>query len=183
MQRPAVVAGMSSPIRPAHPTRNVLTISAVAILVATVVTGCAFVSSPAASPGPTSSASPPGPLVSVETRGGNCVAGACGSIVVLDSDGRARTAAKPPNELGTVPSEDVNGLAALIEATDFDAIRAHPFTGTCPVAFDGQEVVYEFTTSDGIERIESCVTEVDPRHPLFEAVAGILGSFISLPAN
>ena len=80
-----------------------------------------------------------------------------------------------------MPSEDVTGLAALIEATDFDAIRAHPFTGTCPVAFDGQEVVYEFTTSDGVERIESCVTEVDPRHPLFEAVAGILGSFISLP--
>jgi len=31
------------------------------------------------------------------------------------------------------------------------------------------------------ERIESCVTEVDPRHALFEAVAGILGSYISQP--
>jgi hypothetical protein len=110
-----------------------------------------------------------------------CVGGTCGSIVVLDSDGRVRTAAKPPNELGTVPAEDVTGLAALIEATDFEAIRAHPFTGTCPVAFDGQEIVYEFTTSDGVERIESCVTEVDPRQPLFQAVAAVLGSFISLP--
>ena len=76
---------------------------------------------------------------------------------------------------------NLEAMAALIEATDFEAIRAHPFTGTCPVAFDGQEVVYEFTTSDGVERIESCVTEVDPQHALFEAVAGILGSFISQP--
>jgi hypothetical protein len=109
------------------------------------------------------------------------MAGTCGSIVVLDTDGRVRTAAKPPNDLGAVPAADVAGLTELIATTDFAAIRAHPFTGTCPVAFDGQEVVYEFTTTSGIERIESCVTEVDPDHPLFEAVAGVLEAFISLP--
>jgi hypothetical protein len=173
---------MSSSIRPAHRSRIAATTLVVAILLTTVLAGCAFLSGPTASPGPTASAAPPGPLVSVETRGGHCVAGApCGSIVVLDSDGRVRAASEPPIELGTVPSEDVTGLVTLIETTDFEAIRAHPFTGTCPVAFDGQEVVYEFTTSVGVERIESCVTEVDPRHALFEAVAGILGSFISQP--
>jgi hypothetical protein len=172
---------MSSPIRPVHRSRIAVTTLVVAILLTTALAGCAFLAGPTASPGPSASAAPPGPLVSVETRGGHCVAGTCGSIVVLDSDGRVRTASEPPIELGTVPSEDVTGLVALIEATDFEAIRAHPFTGTCPVAFDGQEVVYEFTTSDGVERIESCVTEVDPRHALFEAVAGILGSYISQP--
>ena len=172
---------MSSRIRHAHRSRPAAAAYLGVILLTTVLAGCAFLSGPSASPGPSASAAPSGPLVSVETRGGHCVTGTCGSIVVLDSDGRARTASEPPIELGTMPSEDVTGLVALIEATDFDAIRAHPFTGTCPVAFDGQEVVYEFTTSDGVERIESCVTEVDPRHPLFEAVAGILGSFISQP--
>jgi hypothetical protein len=173
---------MNPPIRPAHRSRPAGTAYLGAILLAFVLAGCAFLSGPTASPGPSASAAPPGPLVSVETRGGHCVAGApCGTIVVLDSDGRVRTALEPPIELGTVPSEDVTGLVALIEATDFAAIRAHPFTGTCPVAFDGQEFVYEFTTSDGVERIESCVTEVDPRHALFEAVDGILGSFISQP--
>ena len=173
---------MSTPNLPAHRSRNAGAALIGAILLTTVLAGCAFLAGPTASPGPSASAVPPGPLVSVETRGGHCVAGApCGSIVVLDSDGRVRTASEPPIELGTVPSEDVTGLVTLIEATDFEAIRAHPFTGTCPVAFDGQEVVYEFTTSDGVERIESCVTEVDPRHALFEAVAGILGSYISQP--
>jgi len=137
--------------------------------------------SPPASPAPSQSAAPPGPLVSVETRGGMCLGGTCGAIVVLGTDGRVRTAAKPPNELGAVAAEDLAGLTALIEATDFVAIRAHPFTGTCPVAYDGQEVVYEFTTSDAVERIESCVTEVDSRHPLFVGVTAVLGEFISLP--
>jgi hypothetical protein len=173
---------MNPPIRPAHRSLPAGAAFLGAIVLATVLAGCAFLSGPTTSPGPSASAAPPGPLVSVETRGGHCVAGApCGTTVVLDSDGRVRTAAEPPIELGTVPSEDVTGLAALIEATDFDAIRANPFTGTCPVAFDGQEFVYEFTTSDGVERIESCVTEVNPRHALFEAVTGILGSFISQP--
>jgi hypothetical protein len=172
---------MNPLIRPSYRSRTAGAAGLGAILLATVLAGCAFLSGPTASPGPSASAAPPGPLVSVETRGGHCVAGTCDSIVVLDSDGRVRAASEPPIELGTVPSEDVTGLAALIEATDFEAIRAHPFTGTCPVAFDGQEVVYEFTTSDGVERIESCVTEVNPRHALFEAVTGILGSFISQP--
>jgi hypothetical protein len=157
-----------------------------AILVATVTAGCNLLPglagspAPTASPGPSATAAPAGPLVSVEIRGGMCIDGACGATVVLDTDGRVRTAAKPPIDLGTVPEEDVSGLAALIEATDFAAIRANPFTGTCPIAYDGQEVVYEFTTSDGVERIESCVTEVNPRHPLFAAVTAVLASFISI---
>jgi len=179
---------MSTLIRPARRTRPVA--SAIgAMLLATVAAGCAFLpgptatpaASPASSPAPSPSAAPPGPLVSVETRGGMCLGGTCGAIVVLGTDGHVRTAAKPPNELGTVAAEDLAGLAALIEATDFAAIRARPFTGTCPVAYDGQEVVYEFTTSEGVERIESCVTEVDPRHPLFVGVTAVLGEFISLP--
>ncbi|MCI0582908.1 MAG: hypothetical protein L0227_08435 [Chloroflexi bacterium] len=180
---------MSSVIRPAHRSRPAASVLG-ALLLATVAAGCAFLpggptsspaASPVASPAPSQSAAPPGPLVSVETRGGMCLGGTCGAIVILDTDGTVRTAAKPPAKLGTVSAEDLAGLTAVIAATDFAAIRAKPFTGTCPVAYDGQEVVYEFTTSDGIERIESCVTEVDPRHPLFAGVTAVLGEFISLP--
>jgi hypothetical protein len=179
------------PNRPARAARLAATPVLGAILVATLTAGCAFMASPSASPGasappsgsapPSASEAPPGPLVSVETRGGHCIGGTCGSIVVLGTDGTVRTAAEPPVELGTVATEDVTGLTGLIAATDFAEIRSHPFTGTCPVAFDGQEVVYEFTTAGGIERIESCITEVDPQHQLFAAVAGVLEDFIPLP--
>jgi hypothetical protein len=105
----------------------------------------------------------------------------CGMTVTLDTDGTVRSAAKPPNELGTVPEVDVAGLTDLIATTDFNALRSHAFTGTCPVAFDGQEAVYEFTTDHGVERIESCTTEVDLKAPLFAAVAGVLKDFITIP--
>lgn len=172
---------MTAPSWPTHRSRSTAPALLGAILVATVVAGCAFMSGSSSSPGASASLPPPGPLVAVETRGGHCVGGTCGSTVILDTDGTVRTAAKPPAELGTVPDEDVAGLAALIASTDFAAVKSHPFNGTCPVAFDGQEVVYEFTTTDGVERIESCVTEVDPAHPLFAAVSGVLEGFISLP--
>ncbi|TAK01586.1 MAG: hypothetical protein EPO36_04825 [Chloroflexota bacterium] len=175
----SVRTGMTSPLRPARRFHPVAAIVGTILLV-TVAAGCSYLSRSTTSPGPTAS---PGPLLSVETRGGHCIGGTCGAIVVLESDGRVRTGEKPPNELGTISPEDLAGMTALIESTDFAAIRAHPFTDTCPVAFDGQEVVYEFTTSGGVERIESCVTEVDPRHPLFAAVTAVLESFISLPTE
>lgn len=138
---------------------------------------------PAGSPTPEPSAAPAtaGRLVSVELRGGHCIGGTCGSIVVLETDGRVHDGLEPPNDLGTVPPGDVTGLTDLIASTDFAAIRANAFTGTCPVAFDGQEVVIELTTSSGVERIESCVTVVDLSHPLFEAVAGVLEDFVTIP--
>jgi hypothetical protein len=69
-----------------------------------------------------------------------------------------------------VPPELVAALDAAIRAADFSAIRAHPFTGECPVNFDGQEYIYEFVVPGGVERIASCETQIDEDHPLFLAV-------------
>ncbi len=68
-------------------------------------------------------------------------------------------------DLGTVPPEILAALDAAIKTTDFDAIRARPFTGECPVNFDGQEVIFEFGAPGGVERIASCETEIDPDQP------------------
>ncbi len=122
-----------------------------------------------------------GPLVTVEARGGLCPAGACEQTVILERDGRVHLAAKPPNDLGTVPGPELAALAALVDATDFEAIRSHPFTGTCPVAFDGQEFVYSFGTAHGLERVASCETDIDASSPLFAALNAALGSFLGAP--
>lgn len=145
---------------------------ATAVVVASGLAACAILPSPLA----------PGPLVTVETRGGLCAGGPCGTTVVLDTDGRVHAAAKPPNDLGTVDLATVAAIDALVRSTDFDELRSHPFTGLCPVAFDGQEVVFEFATPAGPERIASCEVEVDFHQPLFAAVGDALGPFISLPA-
>ncbi len=124
-----------------------------------------------------------GPLVTVEIRGGECPAGACATTVTLERDGRVRVAAKPPNVPGVVPPADLARLAAAIAATDFAALRSHPFTGECPTAFDGQEIIFEFGAPRGPERISTCDVQVDFGQPLFVALSTALGPFVPLPTT
>jgi hypothetical protein len=123
----------------------------------------------------------PGPLVTVETRGGMCPAGACGQSVILERDGRVHAAAKPPNDLGQVEARAMATLTAAIQATDFPAIRSHPFTGECPVAFDGVELIFEFSVGTDTQRIASCEVDIDWGHPLFVALGVAIGQWVPLP--
>ncbi len=79
-------------------------------------------------------------------------------------------------------SESIDLLRTAIGITDFEAIRSQPFLGTCPTAFDGQELVYTVETAHGPERIASCDVEVDPQAPLFTAIHSILGDSVPMPA-
>ena len=115
-----------------------------------------------------------GPLVTVTTRGGECFDGPCGSTIVIERDGRIHQTAPATAELGIVPGAALAALAAAVNATDFDVVRSRPFTGECPVAFDGQEVVYEFGAPGGAERIASCETEIDLNQRVFAAVTDAL---------
>ena len=124
-----------------------------------------------------------GPLVTVELRGGECAAAPCGMTVFLERDGRVHQAAKPPNDLGTVPPDQLAAIDTAIKVTDFAALRSHPFTRDCPTAVDGQEIVYTFATPSGTERIASCEVDIDEGLPLFVAVATALGPWVPLPVT
>lgn len=143
------------------------------VVVAWALVGCGFGFGGAVSSG--------GALVTVETRGGECPDGPCGSVVVLERDGRVHSGAKPPADLGLAGADQMLALQAAIGATDFEELRAHPFTGECPTAFDGQELIFTFATPTGTERIASCEVEIDYGSPLYVAVANALGAFIPLP--
>jgi hypothetical protein len=147
----------------------------VSLVISLVLAGCA--ASPAS---PTPAA---GPLLTVQTRGGECVDGPCGTTVVVARDGRVHQAAEPPSDLGTVWPETLASLEAAIAAADFAEIRSHPFTGECPTAYDGQEIVFEFVTAHGIERIASCEVAVDFGLPLFAAAMAALGPFVPFPGR
>lgn len=124
-----------------------------------------------------------GPLVTVELRGGECFAAPCGRTVSLERDGRVHEAAKPPNDLGVVPPDQVAAIDTAIRLTDFAALRSRPFTGECPTAFDGQEIVYTFAAPSGTQRIASCEVDIDEGLPLFVAVATALGPWVPLPVT
>lgn len=165
----AMEAPRRLPARPG-PLAAVLAILALA----GVVVGCTPGSGGAALPGV-------GPLVTVQIRGGLCPEGTCDSTVVLENDGRVHSADKPPNNLGLVPAPAMSNLVAAIQATDWTALKSKPFTGECPVAFDGQEQIFEFAVGTGTQRIASCEVEIDWSHPLFIAVANALGEWIQIP--
>lgn len=117
-----------------------------------------------------------GTLVVVETRGGNCINPPCGSRIAIESDGRVHQLAPAVAELGTVPADVMAALSGAVRAADFVDIKSHPFTGECPVNFDGQELIYEFSTAGGTETIPSCTIEVDPSLPVFAAVEAALAA-------
>jgi hypothetical protein len=134
-------------------------------------------STPAASPGEsTPPAAADGVSVTVETTGGHCLEGACGGIIAIEPDGRAHQVEPEPKELGTVPAELMDALTVEVQQADFEAIKSHPFTDTCPIAFDGLQFIYTFTTGAGSERIDSCEVVVDGANPLFIAVDAAIAS-------
>jgi hypothetical protein len=112
-----------------------------------------------------------------------CPQGACGGSVILERDGRVHSAAKPPNDLGQVNGDAYAALDRAIQSTDFAAMKAKPFTGECPVNFDGQELIFEFAVGATTQRIASCETEIDWGSPLFIAVANALGEWIAIPLS
>ena len=115
-------------------------------------------------------------LVTIETRGGECAAGPCGSVVAIEADGRVHQIEPTDLVIGKVPPEVLEALRIEIEQTNFSLIESRPFTDLCPTAYDGQETIYIFTVGLGtaFERIASCEVEVDPGAPLFVAVNAAL---------
>ena len=141
------------------------------LFLAFLTAGCALIQPPVS-----------GPLVTVEATGGMCRTGTCRSVFAIEADGRVHQTEPEAAEIGQATAESIDVLQTAVAATDFEAIRSRPFLGTCPTAFDGQELVYTVATPHGAERVASCDIEVDPQAPLFAAIQAILGASVPAPA-
>jgi hypothetical protein len=153
---------------------------ALPILVALALLGCSvdLQPGPTADPSPSTSPTPdlsigPAPtpeafaLVSIESKGGECSAGLCTRLVNVEGDGRLHEVIPKDHVIGTVPEDLLDALRARIEEADYRQIRSKPFTGTCPTAVDGQQVIYTFHVSTGDKTIDACKVAIDPKDPLF----------------
>jgi hypothetical protein len=146
------------------PSRSVLVVAIA--LFAAVTVACNVL------PGAVPTAS--GPLVTVTKRGGECMAGPCGSQIVIERDGRIHAVKPVAKEFGKVPTAALAAIDTAVRTTDFAQLKSKPFTGECPVNFDGQEIIYEFGAPSGVQRIASCEVEIDANHPLILAVTQAL---------
>ena len=161
-------------MQPARWARTFLTIGTLWLVVAGVaLAGC----SPAGNvtlPGT-------GPLLTVRVHGGMCMDGACDNTIVLERDGRVHDTDPPDTDLGRVDNAAMAALTGAMGSADFTALKARPFTGECPVAFDGQELVFTFNPPGISHTLASCEVEIDWSNPLFVAVGAALGEWIPLP--
>ena len=135
------------------------------LVLAVVVAGCALVPPPA-----------DGRLVTVEAHGGRCPDGECRTVFAIESDGLVHQLEPVELDVHRVTDKTIDVYQSALGITDFDAIRSRPFTGECPTAFDGMEIVYTFETPAGPERISSCEVDIDRRAPIFVALDAILGA-------
>ncbi len=139
----------------------------------TPVAGSSASSTPHASNAPKLGAHDP--LLTIQTRGGMCVNGSCEAETQINTDGSFTAAdGTGAQTTGTLDAATLAALTQQIAATDFAQLKAQPFTGTCPIAYDGQEYIYTFHTVSGPQTIESCAVAIDEHSPLFQHIAGVI---------
>jgi hypothetical protein len=138
-----------------------------ALLLLAILVAGACTQAPAVQPVP----APARALVSVETRGGECPDGTCSTRYEVFSDGRV---VRDDGATDTMDADVAARLAELVEAADWAAITARPFTGECPTAYDGQELVYTFWPAGGEVTVATCSVQVDPGQEPFATLDDLL---------
>jgi hypothetical protein len=98
----------------------------------------------------------------------------CTRLVNVDGDGRLHEVIPTDHVIGRAPPALVDALQVEIERADYRLILSRPVRGTCPTAYDGQQLIYTFHVSTGDRTVDTCKTAIDPNHPLFVAVSAVL---------
>ena len=110
-------------------------------------------------------------VVTYATEGGECAQGPCGFQAEIRRDG---TVKRSDGMAQTVDEPSLRRLVEQVNAADWTAILARPFTGECPKNVDGQESTYTFNTAAGPVVVAGCTVEIDPTQEPFQTVQGIL---------
>ena len=110
-------------------------------------------------------------VVSLDMTGGMCPDGACAQHTELRADG---TVVGPDGARRSLNPIDVERARLAIDAADFTAILARPFTGQCPVAYDGAEWTWTFHAARGQVAVASCTTRIDPGQEPFSTLTELM---------
>jgi len=107
-------------------------------------------------------------LIKIEATGGLCPYGECNSELIIFNNGFYNSSTNNKQEkVGNLDEIDLLDLKQLIKNSNFKDIKSKPFTGTCPIAYDGQEDIYTFFFDKGTESISDCNYELNYDEGLF----------------
>jgi hypothetical protein len=91
--------------------------------------------------GSAAQAASPKPIVTITRHGGLCVTGTeCRTTLRIDD----RTISGEGYRPRRLSASERVALLAAIRRLNLPYLKAHPFKGTCPVAYDGSEAIYRF---------------------------------------
>lgn len=131
---------------------------------------------PSASAAPSAAPSAPTSpaLVEIVQRGGLCSYGGCKSVTVVRSDGSVTSTTNGESTRKQLTAAQLGGLQSAIHGASFAAIKARPFKGTCPTAYDGMETIYTFHLPSGDQVLASCTFAIDPEVGLFKTINALM---------
>jgi hypothetical protein len=113
-------------------------------------------------------------LVKIQFRGG-MRANATIPELLIRPDGLYRSSNRVSQpKSGVLSHQELRLLKQRIKQADFKAIKSKPFKGTCPIAYDGTEVVYLFQLHQGIEEISTCKYSINGKSPLFQQLNRVI---------
>ena len=107
-------------------------------------------------------------LASRTAQGGRCVNGLCERRYRVYVDGRWDYVANTRSSEGHLSPDDLAALQAAVDTTRI--LDADPFTGLCPTAWDGSEIVYVWFDDDGRHEESTCTREIPDTDPLVEVL-------------
>ncbi|NHA68375.1 hypothetical protein [Phycicoccus flavus] len=116
----------------------------------------------------------PDVLAALQRRGGMCPDNPCGSSLVVTADGTwTRTGvAKAQDGSGELTDVQLEALRRAVGDTRLG--EASAFDGTCPTAYDGQEVVVSWRVDGRLRTAASCTVEFPATDPLLRVLATTL---------
>jgi hypothetical protein len=107
-------------------------------------------------------------LASRTAQGGRCVNGLCEQRYRVHIDGRWDYVDNVRSSEGRLSVADLEALREAVETTRIP--EAGPFTGLCPTAWDGSELVYGWDGGEGLHEESTCTREIPPTDPLVEVL-------------
>lgn len=107
-------------------------------------------------------------LLKVRKTGGMCRLNSCDRELTILRDGTYRYADATKTGTGRLSRKTFTRLKQRLSRLNLEQVRSKPFTGTCPIAYDGPETLYRFLIGNTVEEVSDCKVAIDPRDPLFQ---------------
>lgn len=109
-------------------------------------------------------------LLKVRKSGGFCPDNQCFSELTILQNGTYRYEDAQKTGTGKLSRRAFTQLKRRLARLNIEQVRSKPFTGTCPIAYDGPETFYRFLIGNTVEEISDCKSAIDPQDPLFQQI-------------